>query len=71
MVRDSLDSQLDSEYKPEAYFIPADKTFNLEIPTIDTVHRLLKTIDEKKSPGLDKIPNKLLKIGADVILHLL
>ena len=38
----------------------------MEIPAIDTVHRLLKTIDEKKS-GLDKIPNKLLKIAADVI----
>ena len=45
-----------SEYKPENYLIPTDKTFNLEIATIDTVHRLLKTIDEKKSPGLDKIP---------------
>ena len=31
------------------------------------VHRLLKTIDEKKSVGLDKIPNKLLKMAADVI----
>ena len=28
---------------------------------------MLKTIDEKKSPGLDKIPNKLLKTAADVI----
>ena len=56
-----------SEYKPEDYLIPTDKTFSLEIPTIDTVHRLLKTIDEKKSPGLDKIPNKLLKTVADVI----
>jgi hypothetical protein len=27
----------------------------------------LKTIDEKKSVGLDKIPNKLLKMVADVI----
>ena len=56
-----------SEYKPEASLIPTDKKFSLEIPTIDTVHRLLKTIDEKKSPGLDKIPNKLLKTAADVI----
>jgi hypothetical protein len=27
----------------------------------------LKKIDEKKSVGLDKIPNKLLKMAADVI----
>ena len=39
----------------------------MEIATIDTVHRLLKTIDEKKSSGPDKIPNKLLKIAADMI----
>ena len=56
-----------SEIKPEAYLIPTNKTFRLEIPTIDTVHRLLKTTGEKKSSGLDKIPNKLLKIAADVI----
>ena len=57
-----------SERKPETYLIPTNKTFNLEIPTIDTVYRLLKTIDEKKSnSGLEKIPNKLLKIAADVI----
>ena len=56
-----------SEHKLETYLIHTNKTFNLEIPTIDTVHRLLKTIDEKKSSGLDKIPNKLLKITADVI----
>ena len=29
--------------------------------------RLLKTIDEKKSAGLDNIPNKLLKIAAEVV----
>ena len=56
-----------SEHKPETYLVPTNKTFTLEIPIIDTVYRLLKTIDEKKSSGLDKIPNKLLKIAADVI----
>ena len=56
-----------SEHKPEAYPIPTNKTFSLEIPTVDTVHRLLKTNNEKESSGLDKISNKLLKIAADVI----
>jgi hypothetical protein len=28
---------------------------------------LLETLDEKKSIGLDSIPNKLLKIAADVV----
>ena len=36
-------------------------------PTVDTVHKLLRKIDEKKSVGLDNIPNKLLKIAADVV----
>ena len=36
-------------------------------PTVDTVHKLLRKIDEKKSAGLDNIPNKLLKIAADVV----
>ena len=56
-----------SEYNPEVYLTPTDKTFNLQAPTIDRVHRLLKTIDEKKFVGLNKIPNKLLKMAADVI----
>ena len=34
---------------------------------IDRVHRLLKTIDKKKSFGLDKMPNNLLKMAADFI----
>ncbi|CAB4002573.1 Hypothetical predicted protein [Paramuricea clavata] len=51
----------------QVYLTLTDKTFNLQTPTIDRVHRLLKTTDEKKSVGLDKIPNKLLKMAADVI----
>ena len=39
----------------------------MQTPTVDTVHRFLSTIDEKKYVGLDKIPNKLLKLAADVI----
>ena len=43
-----------SEHKPETYLIPTNKTFNLEIPTVDTVYRLLKTIDEKNLLVLTK-----------------
>ena len=56
-----------SGYNPEVYLKPTDKTFNLPTPTIDRVHGLLKTIDEKKYVGLDKIPNKLLNMAADLI----
>ena len=55
-----------SQHKPEAYLIHTDKKFNLSSPTIDKGHRLLKTIGEKKSSGLDKTSNKLLKMAADV-----
>ena len=39
----------------------------MKAPTVDTVYSLLRSIDEKKSVGLDKIPNKLLKIAANVV----
>ena len=44
-----------------------DKTFSLKIPTVETVYKLLKGINEKKAVGLDNIPNKLLKIAAQVV----
>ena len=36
-------------------------------PTVDTIYKLLRKIDEKKSVGLDNIPNKSLKIAADAV----
>ena len=54
-------------HTPEFYLKPTDKAFSLQIPTVDTVYRQLITLDEKKSAGLDNIPNKILKIAADVI----
>ncbi len=56
-----------SENEPEVYLNPTDKRFSLKAPTVDTVYNLLRSIDEKKSVGLDKIPNKLLKIAANVV----
>ena len=56
-----------SELDPEFYLQSADKTFSLQILTVNTVCKLLRTIDEKKSAGLDKIPNKLLKIDKSFI----
>ena len=54
-------------HAPEFYLKPTDKAFSLQIPTVDTVYRQPITLDEKKSAGLDNIPNKILKIAADVI----
>ena len=55
------------ENEPEVYLNPTDKRFSLKAPIVDTVYNLLRSIDEKKSVGLDKIPNKLLKIAANVV----
>jgi hypothetical protein len=56
-----------SEHEPSFYLKPTDKSFSLQAPHVDTVYQLLSGIDEKKSEGLDNIPNKLLKIAATVI----
>ena len=40
---------------------------SLQIPTFETVFKLLSEIDEKKAVGLDNIPNKLLKMAARVV----
>ena len=67
-VGDNLAAEIPyPDHDPNFYLKPSDKTFSLQTPTVDTVHRFLSTIDEKKSVGLDKIPNKLLKLAADVI----
>ena len=55
-----------TEYRPEYYLEPTHSIFSLKPPTVDTVYKLLRKIDEK-SVGLDSIPNKLLKIAADVV----
>ena len=57
-----------SQHKPEDYLNPTDKRFSLKTPTVDKVYNLLRTIDEKKSVGLDKIPNKLLKMTASIVV---
>ena len=55
------------ENEPEAYLEPTDKTFSLKSPSINTVYNLLRSIDEKKSVRLNKIPSKLLKIASYVV----
>ena len=55
-----------SQHDPEVYLNPTDKRFSLKAPTVGKVYNLLPTTDEKKSVGLDKIPNKLLKMAANV-----
>ena len=55
------------KFTPESYLTPTDKICSIQIPTTTTVYRLLKAIDENKSVGLDNIPNKLLKMAADVV----
>ena len=64
-LSDEIPSSADSN--PEDYLDPTDGTFSLQFPSVNTVTRLLKTIDEKKSAGLDNIPNKLLKLAAEVV----
>ncbi len=43
----------------------------MQSSTFETVYKLLSKIDEKKAVGLDNIPNKLLKMAAQVVAPLL
>ena len=61
-IGEKLASELSSsEYEPGFYLKPTDKSFSLQAPRVGTVCQLLSRIDEKKSVGLDNIPNRVLK----------
>ena len=55
------------DVNPESYLEPTDHSFSLQIPSVDIVSNVLLKTDEKKAPGLDMIPSKLLKIAADIV----
>ena len=56
-----------SEIDPLAYVNPVDGVFSFQWINVQKVIKLLKAIDVGKATGLDKIPNRLLKIAADVV----
>ena len=55
------------EIDPLAFINPVNGVFSFQRINIKKVIKLLKTIDVGKATGLDKIPNRLLKIAADVV----
>ena len=55
-----------ADANPESYLEPTDHSFSLQIPSVDIVSNILSKIDEKKATGLDMIPNKLLKMAANI-----
>ena len=56
-----------SEIDPLAYVNYVDGVFSFQRINVQKVIKLLKAIDVSKATGLDKIPNRLLKIAADVV----
>ena len=56
-----------SEIDPLAYVNPVDGVFSFQRINVQKVINLLKAIDVGKATGLDKIPNRLLKIATDVV----
>ena len=56
-----------SGVKPESYLKPANTVFSLKPPSTKLVCELLCRIDDKKAVGLDGIPNKLLKLSANIV----
>ena len=69
-VGDNLAASIPTpDHDPSFYLKATNKTFSLQSPTFETVYELLSEIDEKKSVRLDNIPNKLLKMAAQVVAH--
>ncbi len=58
-------------HDPAFYLKPTDKSLSLKTPSVNTVYQLLTTLDDRKSAGLDNIPNKFLKIAASALAPLL
>ena len=56
-----------SEIDPLSYVNPVDGVFSFQRINAQKVIKLLKALDVSKATGLDKIPNRLLKIAADVV----
>ncbi len=67
-VGDNLAASIPTpDHDPSFYLKATDKTFSLQSPTFETVYKLLSEIDEKKAVGFDNMPNKLLKMAAQVV----
>ena len=56
-----------SDIEPETYLMPTETSFSLKAPSLNVVHKLLSKLNERKSAGLDSIPNKLLKMAASIV----
>ena len=47
------------DIEPETYLTPTETSFSLKAPSLNVVYKLLSKLNERKSAGLDNIPNKL------------
>jgi hypothetical protein len=47
--------------------VTTENIFQIQLPTIETVEKLLNGINDKKAVGPDNIPNRLLKISSHII----
>ena len=55
------------DIEPETYLTPTETSFSLKAPSLNVVYKLLSKLNERKSAGLDNIPNKLLKMAASIV----
>ena len=56
-----------SDIEPETYLTPTETSFSLKAPSLNVVYKLLSKLNERKSVGLDNIPNILLKMAASIV----
>ena len=56
-----------SDIEPETSLPPTETSFSLTPPSLNAVYKLLSKLNERKSAGLDNIPNKLLRMAASIV----
>ena len=47
--------------------MPTETSFSLTAPSLDVLYKLLSQVNERKSAGLDNIPNKRLRMAVSIV----
>ena len=67
-IGDNLDKKIPcSDVNPISYISPVNSAFSFAEISLESVLKTLKSINPNKATGPDNIPNKVLKMAADIL----